>query len=60
MFNKIKDFVGQTRRVIQISTKPQMDDYLSTAKVTGLGIILVGGIGFLIYLVFNIAGLFQA
>ncbi len=60
MLDKIKSFIGHSKRVLQISTKPQRDDFLSAAKVTGLGIVLIGSIGFLIYLVFNIAGLFGA
>lgn len=59
MLRKVKDFMGQNLRVLQISSKPKMDEFRSASKITGMGILLIGSIGFLIYLVFNIAGLFQ-
>jgi|TARA_B100001971_G_scaffold214428_1_gene251874 protein transport protein SEC61 subunit gamma-like protein len=41
---KFKDW----NRVIKLSRKPKRNEFLMIAKVTGLGIIVVGIIGFVI------------
>jgi protein transport protein SEC61 subunit gamma-like protein len=35
-------------RVIKLSRKPRRDEYINIAKITGLGMLLVGMIGFII------------
>ena len=42
---------GKYGRVLKMARKPTNDEYSKTSKITGLGIILVGGLGFLIFLV---------
>lgn len=41
-------------RVLKVTKKPDKQEYNMSAKVTGLGIIIIGTIGFLIYLASNI------
>ena len=48
--NRIQRFIKETIRVIRITKKPDKQQYLSTVKVTGLGIIAIGLMGFLIFL----------
>lgn len=43
-------FLHDCRRVIRIAKKPNKGEYLQVAKVTGLGILLIGFIGFIIML----------
>lgn len=45
----LKDFLQQCKRVLMISRKPSREEYLTISKVTGLGICLLGIIGFLIH-----------
>jgi protein translocase SEC61 complex gamma subunit len=40
------------RRVLEISKKPDKQELMSSIKVTLLGIALIGGIGFVIYLAY--------
>jgi len=40
---------GRYGRVLKMARKPEPDDYSRTAKITGLGILLIGGLGFAIY-----------
>jgi protein transport protein SEC61 subunit gamma-like protein len=42
---------GKYGRVLKMARKPTNDEYLKTAKITALGILAVGGIGFVIYLI---------
>ena len=45
---------GKYGRVLKMARKPTNEEYSKTSKITGLGIILVGGLGFLIFLVAEI------
>jgi len=44
---------GKYGRVIKMARKPTMDEYVKTITITGLGLILIGGLGFLIYLIWS-------
>ena len=41
---------GKYGRVLKMARNPTSEEYSKTSKITGLGMIIVGGIGFLIYL----------
>ncbi len=50
---------GKYGRVIKMARKPTNDEYIKTIMVTGIGMLLIGGLGFLIYLIWTtIPGLF--
>jgi len=40
---------GRYGRVLKMARKPTDEEYNKTSKITGLGIILVGGLGFLVW-----------
>lgn len=42
---KLKEYA----RVLRITTKPDKEEFLTGAQITGLGILLIGFIGFIIY-----------
>ena len=44
---KIKEYV----RVLKVTKKPDMEEFKSTVKVTGLGIVVIGVIGFIIAMI---------
>ncbi|MCK4819554.1 protein translocase SEC61 complex subunit gamma [bacterium] len=48
----LKESVKNWKRVIHIARKPSKDEFLSTSKITALGLILIGTIGFAIFLAF--------
>jgi protein transport protein SEC61 subunit gamma-like protein len=48
-FDELKSFLNQCKRVLMISRKPTRDEFLNVSKVTGLGICLLGAIGFVIH-----------
>ena len=41
---------GKYGRVLKMARNPTEEEYAKTSKITGLGMLLVGGIGFLIFL----------
>ena len=45
---------GKYGRVLKMARKPTDDEYVKTSKITGLGILLIGGLGFVIFLVTTI------
>ena len=40
---------GKYGRVLKMARKPTNDEFSKTSKITGLGIILIGGLGFLVF-----------
>jgi protein transport protein SEC61 subunit gamma-like protein len=46
---------GKYGRVLKMARKPTPNEYEKTAKITGAGILLVGAIGFLIYVLNELA-----
>ncbi len=48
IFGKIRSFILQSKRVWHILKKPSMDEFKMIAKVSALGILVLGLLGFLI------------
>jgi protein transport protein SEC61 subunit gamma-like protein len=42
---------GKYGRVLKMARKPTNEEYIKTSKITFLGILLIGGLGFLIFLI---------
>ena len=42
---------GKYGRVLKMARNPTNEEYSKTSKITGAGILLIGGLGFLIFLV---------
>jgi len=52
--SKIKNKLTRYRRVISVSRKPDKEEFVSSPKITGLGMILIGFIGFVISIIYLI------
>jgi len=50
--NKIKEKLKQYRRVLSVARKPDKEEFLLSSKITGAGIIFLGLIGFVIFLIY--------
>lgn len=48
---KISEFITGAQRVLTVSKKPDADQFSSMARITALGIVVLGVIGFLVELV---------
>ena len=42
---------GKYGRVLKMARKPTNEEYTKTVMITGLGLVLIGGLGFAIYLI---------
>lgn len=54
LLNRAKKKINEYKRVLKIATKPDREEFEMSAKVTGIGIIIIGVIGFLFYLAANL------
>jgi len=52
--NKFKKFIKETGRVLRILKKPNKEEYKTVVKVTALGIALIGALGFIIFLIYEL------
>jgi len=52
--NKIMYTLREYKRVIIVSKKPDAEEIVKISKVAGLGIILIGVIGFIIQVAFQL------
>ncbi|AHF79676.1 preprotein translocase subunit SecE [Thermococcus paralvinellae] len=48
---KLKNFLSESKRVLLVTKKPSSREYKMAAKITGLGIILIGLIGMIIRII---------
>jgi protein transport protein SEC61 subunit gamma-like protein len=44
-------FVKDSKRVLKVSRKPDKEEYFDFAKITALGILVIGVIGFVIVII---------
>ena len=51
---KLKEKFAQYKRTIEVARKPGKEEFLYSAKITGIGIALLGVIGFVIFLVYRL------
>lgn len=45
------------KRVLKVSRKPDRNEYLDFSKITALGMVIIGVIGFVIVLISQLIGL---
>lgn len=51
LWNKFKTFVKECSRVIKITKKPTTEEFKTISKVAGLGILVIGLLGFIVLMV---------
>lgn len=49
---KIASFIEDAKRIFTISKKPTKQEFLAMLKVVGLGIVIIGVIGYFISIIF--------
>ena len=53
----IGGFINSAKRIFIVSKKPTWKEFSTMVKVTSIGIILIGLLAFIIFLIFNVAGI---
>ncbi|MGV8144868.1 MAG: protein translocase SEC61 complex subunit gamma [Methanothermobacter sp.] len=52
----ISRFIKMNQRVLRVAKRPGREEYINVAKITGLGIIVIGVVGFVISLIAQLLG----
>jgi protein transport protein SEC61 subunit gamma and related proteins len=50
-------FISDSKRIFVVSRKPTKEEYKRMSIIIALGIIIIGIIGYVIYLIFALSGL---
>lgn len=51
LLRKLKNFVKECARVLKITKKPTKEEFKTISKVSGLGILIIGLLGFIVHLI---------
>jgi len=51
---KIDNAIKETRRILRLTRKPRGTEFNETAKITGLGMVLIGALGFVLFIIFQL------
>lgn len=52
----VRDFIEKMKRVLLVSSKPDRYEFKQSVKITGLGILLIGVIGFVVFMIIQLIG----
>ncbi len=55
--SKLMSKLREYKRVLQISRKPGKEEFVTSSKISALGIALIGFIGFVIFLIYILSGI---
>jgi protein transport protein SEC61 subunit gamma-like protein len=47
----VVDFIKLCQRVLHVSKKPGRDEFINVAKITGIGVLIIGAVGFIITII---------
>ena len=47
----LKEFMVECKRVFQVTKKPTKEEYQTIVKVSGIGMLIIGIIGFIIIII---------
>lgn len=53
MWEKMKKKLQQYWRVLKITKTPTMEEFWAASKISGAGILIVGTIGYIVYLIIH-------
>jgi protein transport protein SEC61 subunit gamma-like protein len=51
MMQKLNSFIIECKRVLQVTKKPNAEEFKTIVKVSGLGILIIGALGFLLLVI---------
>ncbi len=54
IWSKFKRFAIESKRVFRVTKKPTKDEYKIIVKVTSIGLLIIGAIGFIIAVILQI------
>jgi len=52
LIEKLKTFIIESKRVLLVTKKPSKEEFKAVVKVTGIGTLIIGGIGFIVQVIY--------
>ena len=52
----LRNLIERIKRVLLVSTKPDREEFRQSVKITGIGILIIGAIGFIIFMIIQLLG----
>lgn len=56
ILERIKNFISQSKRVLVVSNKPDLEEFKTYSKICAIGIAIIGVIGFAIFMAVQLIG----
>jgi protein transport protein SEC61 subunit gamma-like protein len=50
------NLIERIKRVLLVSTKPDREEFKQSVKITGMGILIIGTVGFVIFILIQLIG----
>jgi len=50
-WGKVREFIGECKRVLRVTKKPDKQEFATIVKVSAIGMAVIGVIGFLIHMI---------
>ena len=50
------NLIERIKRVLLVSTKPSREEFKQSVKITGMGILIIGTVGFVIFILIQLLG----
>lgn len=50
-WQKVKEFLVECKRVLLVTKKPDRNEYKTIVKISGIGIVVIGFLGFLVHFI---------
>ena len=47
---------GKYGRILRMARKPEMDEYVHVLEITAIGAVIIGAVGFMLYIFFSQVG----
>jgi protein transport protein SEC61 subunit gamma-like protein len=54
VLERLRSFITECGRVLRVARKPSKHEYWTIAKVAGIGILIIGLVGFILHIVDNL------
>ena len=54
MNDRVRSFLAECRRVLLITRKPTKQEFKELVKITGIGILLIGFVGFAVSFIYTL------
>ena len=54
-YERLTDFIRNSKRILKIANKPNRKEYFLVFKICGIGLIVLGVLSYVIQLIFSVA-----